>query len=38
LLLIGVSLFMHKGLWGLGQRLWSARRGVSPASAKEDRA
>jgi branched-chain amino acid transport system permease protein len=37
LLLIGVSLFMHKGLWGLGQRLWNARRGV-PAVAKEDQA
>ncbi len=28
LLLIGVSLFMHKGLWGLGERVWNARRGA----------
>ncbi|OZI37644.1 branched-chain amino acid ABC transporter permease [Bordetella genomosp. 10] len=33
LLLIGVSLFMHKGLWGLLQRGWTAlRRGRSAAA------
>jgi branched-chain amino acid transport system permease protein len=37
LLLIGVSLFMHKGLWGLGQRLWAARPGA-PRIAEEDKA
>ncbi|WP_156770307.1 branched-chain amino acid ABC transporter permease [Bordetella bronchialis] len=34
-LLIAVSLFMHKGLWGLGERLWSLRRGASAPAAKE---
>ncbi|MFC4274091.1 branched-chain amino acid ABC transporter permease [Achromobacter aloeverae] len=36
LLLIGVSLFMHKGLWGLLQRGWTALR--SRAGAGEERA
>lgn len=27
-LLIAVSLFMHKGLWGMGERIWRAIRGA----------
>jgi branched-chain amino acid transport system permease protein len=40
-LLIAVSLFMQKGLWGLGERIWLALRhragGAEPA-AKETNA
>jgi branched-chain amino acid transport system permease protein len=36
LLLIGVSLFMHKGLWGLGQRIWQALRGKAQGAQEAD--
>jgi branched-chain amino acid transport system permease protein len=36
-LLIAVSLFMHRGLWGLGERLWAARRGSAALRTGEDR-
>ena len=38
LLLIAVSLFMQKGLWGLGERIWLAARGARAPAAKEERA
>jgi branched-chain amino acid transport system permease protein len=37
LLLIAVSLFMHRGLWGVGERLLAWRRGDPSLRAEEER-
>jgi branched-chain amino acid transport system permease protein len=36
IVLIAVSLFMQRGLWGLGERIWQALRRNSSADADND--
>jgi branched-chain amino acid transport system permease protein len=38
LVLIAVSLFMQRGLWGLGERIWQAIRRETPVDSSEERA
>jgi branched-chain amino acid transport system permease protein len=38
LVLIAVSLFMQRGLWGLGERIWQAVRRETPAGSGEEQA
>ncbi len=38
LVLIAVSLFMQRGLWGLGERIWQATRRAAPPDSDEERA
>jgi branched-chain amino acid transport system permease protein len=38
LVLIAVSLFMQRGLWGLGERIWQAVRRETPADSGEEQA
>jgi branched-chain amino acid transport system permease protein len=36
IVLIAVSLFMQRGLWGLGERIWQSLRRKSSADAGND--
>ena len=36
IVLIAVSLFMQRGLWGLGERIWQALRRDRPTDADND--
>jgi branched-chain amino acid transport system permease protein len=38
LVLIAVSLFMQRGLWGLGERIWQAARRKTHANSGEEQA